>query len=369
MAKGYWIVGLTSPTRRNTTPTAPLNGEAFRKYGGRFLVRGGAFENAVGKLRPRNVVIEFPTLSRRPRPASPRRNTRQALDVARRRRRRRPRSSSRATTGRSPDFRVPDAAPCYRARQSEGRRWPTCGWSWSAPPAAWGGRWSAPSPRRQASRSPAAIERAGSPEIGKDAGELAGLGANGVAITDDALPPFAKADGVLDFTAPAATRRLRRARGAGAHRPCHRHDRACAPTTRRRSRQRRATRRSSSPATCASASTCWPAWCGRRRRRSRRLRHRDPRDAPPQEGRRALRHRADARRGRRGGPRHRPRRAHSVRAPRRPYRRAQARRHRLCDAARRLGDRRAQRHLRRRRRAHRAHAHGRRTAACSRAAR
>lgn len=50
-----------------------------------------------------------------------------------------------------------------------------------------------------------AIERPGSAALGKDAGELAGLGPNGVLITDDALPVFAKAEGVLDFTAPAAT--------------------------------------------------------------------------------------------------------------------------------------------------------------------
>ena len=51
----------------------------------------------------------------------------------------------------------------------------------------------------------AAIEREGSPFLGKDAGELAGVGALGVAIGDDPLQAFAKADGVLDFTAPAAT--------------------------------------------------------------------------------------------------------------------------------------------------------------------
>jgi 4-hydroxy-tetrahydrodipicolinate reductase len=50
-----------------------------------------------------------------------------------------------------------------------------------------------------------AIEREGAAEIGRDAGELAGLGANGVVLTADALPVFAKADGVLDFTAPTAT--------------------------------------------------------------------------------------------------------------------------------------------------------------------
>lgn len=51
----------------------------------------------------------------------------------------------------------------------------------------------------------AAIERAGSPAIGKDAGEIAGLGPIGIPVTDDPLPAFAKADGVLDFTSPAAS--------------------------------------------------------------------------------------------------------------------------------------------------------------------
>lgn len=51
----------------------------------------------------------------------------------------------------------------------------------------------------------AAIGRAGSPLLGQDAGELAGIGALGVPLTDDPLAAFIKADGVLDFTAPAAT--------------------------------------------------------------------------------------------------------------------------------------------------------------------
>jgi 4-hydroxy-tetrahydrodipicolinate reductase len=50
-----------------------------------------------------------------------------------------------------------------------------------------------------------AIERAGSPALGQDAGTLAGLAPLGVAVTDDPLPIFAAAEGVLDFTAPAAT--------------------------------------------------------------------------------------------------------------------------------------------------------------------
>ena len=50
-----------------------------------------------------------------------------------------------------------------------------------------------------------AIDRDGVAEIGKDAGVLAGVGELGVTVTTDPLPLFAKADGVLDFTVPAAT--------------------------------------------------------------------------------------------------------------------------------------------------------------------
>jgi 4-hydroxy-tetrahydrodipicolinate reductase len=51
----------------------------------------------------------------------------------------------------------------------------------------------------------AAIERSGSPDIGTDAGTLAGVGALDVPIGDDALSAFVRADGVLDFTSPAAS--------------------------------------------------------------------------------------------------------------------------------------------------------------------
>jgi 4-hydroxy-tetrahydrodipicolinate reductase len=50
-----------------------------------------------------------------------------------------------------------------------------------------------------------AIERAGSIALGQDAGLLAGCGNATVRITDDPLPVFAQADGVLDFTAPSAS--------------------------------------------------------------------------------------------------------------------------------------------------------------------
>jgi 4-hydroxy-tetrahydrodipicolinate reductase len=50
-----------------------------------------------------------------------------------------------------------------------------------------------------------AVERLGSPFLGRDAGELAGIGRIDVAIGDDPLAAFARADGVLDFTTPAST--------------------------------------------------------------------------------------------------------------------------------------------------------------------
>jgi 4-hydroxy-tetrahydrodipicolinate reductase len=45
----------------------------------------------------------------------------------------------------------------------------------------------------------------GSAVIGRDAGELAGLGKSGVEVRSDVEPLLAQADGLLDFTVPAAT--------------------------------------------------------------------------------------------------------------------------------------------------------------------
>lgn len=61
MTKGYWVarVDVTDPERYKTYVVA--NAEAFKKYGARFLVRAGQFENPEGSSRSRNVVIEFPS--------------------------------------------------------------------------------------------------------------------------------------------------------------------------------------------------------------------------------------------------------------------------------------------------------------------
>jgi 4-hydroxy-tetrahydrodipicolinate reductase len=50
-----------------------------------------------------------------------------------------------------------------------------------------------------------AVEAAGSAVIGRDAGELAGLGNNGVVVRAEIEPLLADADGLLDFSVPAAT--------------------------------------------------------------------------------------------------------------------------------------------------------------------
>jgi 4-hydroxy-tetrahydrodipicolinate reductase len=51
----------------------------------------------------------------------------------------------------------------------------------------------------------AAVGREGSAFLGKDAGDIAGVGPIDVAITDDPLSAFLHADGVIDFTKPATT--------------------------------------------------------------------------------------------------------------------------------------------------------------------
>jgi len=51
----------------------------------------------------------------------------------------------------------------------------------------------------------AAVESAASPHLGQDSGVLAGLPANGIAVTEDALAAFLDADAVIDFTVPKAS--------------------------------------------------------------------------------------------------------------------------------------------------------------------
>jgi 4-hydroxy-tetrahydrodipicolinate reductase len=50
-----------------------------------------------------------------------------------------------------------------------------------------------------------AVEAVGSAVIGRDSGELAGLGKNGIAVATDPTPLLAEADGLIDFTIPTAS--------------------------------------------------------------------------------------------------------------------------------------------------------------------
>jgi len=61
MPRGYWIarVDVTDPEAYKAYVAA--NAKPIAAYGGRFLVRGGRYENPEGTSRTRNVVLEFPS--------------------------------------------------------------------------------------------------------------------------------------------------------------------------------------------------------------------------------------------------------------------------------------------------------------------
>jgi uncharacterized protein (DUF1330 family) len=61
MAKGYWIARVDVANPEKYKAYIAANAVPFRKFGARFLVRAGCFENPEGSSRPRNIVIEFPT--------------------------------------------------------------------------------------------------------------------------------------------------------------------------------------------------------------------------------------------------------------------------------------------------------------------
>ena len=61
MAKGYWIARLDIRDEQAYAEYRRLNGIAFAKFGGKFLVRGGPAETVIGPERQHNVVIAFDT--------------------------------------------------------------------------------------------------------------------------------------------------------------------------------------------------------------------------------------------------------------------------------------------------------------------
>ncbi|MGH6683674.1 MAG: DUF1330 domain-containing protein [Pseudolabrys sp.] len=63
MPKGYWIGRVDVKSDEGYKPYAAANAAIFKKFGGRYVIRGGKFECVEGAARSRNVVIEFPDLA------------------------------------------------------------------------------------------------------------------------------------------------------------------------------------------------------------------------------------------------------------------------------------------------------------------
>ena len=59
MAKGYWVGRVAVNDPETYKKYVEANAAAFKKYGARFVVRGGKYEVVSGEGRDRNVVIEF----------------------------------------------------------------------------------------------------------------------------------------------------------------------------------------------------------------------------------------------------------------------------------------------------------------------
>ncbi len=60
MAKGYWIARVDVSNMEGYKPYTVAIQPIFKKYGARYVTRGGRSENVEGENRSRNVIIEFP---------------------------------------------------------------------------------------------------------------------------------------------------------------------------------------------------------------------------------------------------------------------------------------------------------------------
>lgn len=59
-AKGYWVGRVQVNDEDKYKPYALANPAIFKKFGAKFVVRGGKYDGVEGQSRPRNIVIEFP---------------------------------------------------------------------------------------------------------------------------------------------------------------------------------------------------------------------------------------------------------------------------------------------------------------------
>ncbi|MEO1103757.1 MAG: DUF1330 domain-containing protein [Pseudomonadota bacterium] len=62
MAKGYWVAHVDVHDQDTYVKEyVARNGNPIAAHGGKFLVRGGTSQSAEGTLKPRTVVVEFPS--------------------------------------------------------------------------------------------------------------------------------------------------------------------------------------------------------------------------------------------------------------------------------------------------------------------
>ncbi len=59
MAKGYWIALVSIKDPETYKEYVAANAVAFKKYGAKFIIRGGKHETKAGADHHRHVVIEF----------------------------------------------------------------------------------------------------------------------------------------------------------------------------------------------------------------------------------------------------------------------------------------------------------------------
>ena len=242
MAKGYWIAQVDVSDEEGYKPTSPPMPAIFSKFGGRFLVRGGKYE-AWKAEPPRNVVIEFPTTRRRS-PATARPNTR--ATATRRRRHDADIVVVEGYDGPQPELVTllscagAPAIPARHRRPTHGRHAADRD---RAPAGAWAARSSRPSPR------PTGVDARGRGRGRRFAGDRprrrrARRARRRTASRSRATSRRCSrgADGLIDFTIPAATLAFAELTAARRHGPRHRHHRPL-----RRGRQADRARRPRAP--------------------------------------------------------------------------------------------------------------------------
>ena len=81
MAKGYWIASLNIKDQAAYDEYKDVMRRRLGLHGGKFLVRGGPYEDILGQSRHHNVVIEFPDARGRARLLSFARPTRTRCNI------------------------------------------------------------------------------------------------------------------------------------------------------------------------------------------------------------------------------------------------------------------------------------------------